>query len=225
MYLLDLEAEFEVYDWIVDLMRIRVRSGYYSRRQLISEVISLDKEMLESDASRLVDSTLYWQMRRQSDATDFSSYENLELAFSELEREGIIARPNFKCCNTCAMASINDEMACFSDSVRPAVGFACFHEQDTDHAVEYGDLYVRFGSANENESDDDRVRIGTRVVDILEMNDMCVEWNGTAEQCINVSIHWDRKLSLPILEKARLWWMFGRLPQGIRAKYRALRTT
>lgn len=78
------------------------------------------------------------------------TFEQVKAALAELDRtETVVYLPDFECCGTCAWYRLaNDDWG-------KAKGFAMFHEQTGDHAVEQSELYVITGAFVEDSSSED----------------------------------------------------------------------
>jgi len=75
-----------------------------------------------------------WDAREseQRNWPDITDADRLAAAFASLESEGIIARMNFTCCQTCGFAEIGDEVP----DGQTMSGFVFFHEQDAERLTE-----------------------------------------------------------------------------------------
>ncbi|MCX6407384.1 MAG: hypothetical protein NTV28_10740 [Propionibacteriales bacterium] len=62
-------------------------------------------------------------------------------AFDDLEAIGVLARPDFTCCGSCATAEIGDER----DDSRRWRGYVYFHQQDTETLLETRTTYLGYG--------------------------------------------------------------------------------
>lgn len=134
----------------------------------------------------------------------------LAAAFAALEADGIVARMDFTCCQTCGHAEITDE---FGPDTR---GYTFFHQQDTDRILEEGDVYLAFGPARPTtdvdpdlaaravDGDEEARRqvyersellIAERVARAVREAGLDVEWDGTTSQRILVRLpDWRRPL-------------------------------
>ena len=138
-------------------------------------------------------------------------YEPLRQAFGELESDGVVARMNFTCCQTCGHAEIGDER---SDG---SWGYTFFHEQDAEQLQPGGsDLFLAFGAfgpvptldpalVERAHDGDDAARqeaitqseltVARRVVSALERHGLRVDWDGTNAKRIRVeSLDWRKRL-------------------------------
>lgn len=65
----------------------------------------------------------------------------LRAAFDDLETAGVLARPDFTCCATCA----SDEIGAERDDSRRWRGYVYFHQQDTETLLETRQTYLGYG--------------------------------------------------------------------------------
>lgn len=117
--------------------------------------------------------------------------DRLDAAFGALEREGIVCRQNFSCCGSCGASEIWDEMAAAEEAGGPVRGYAFFHVQDTEAAVEGGGLYLSYGAvAGSPEATE---AVGRAVCDALEAKGLDAVWDGTWDRRIFVPLDWRRR--------------------------------
>jgi hypothetical protein len=117
-------------------------------------------------------------------------------AFRELGKLGVVARHNFLCCRSCAIAELNELILRKVASGKEVKGGVFYHMQDTDNFLEGADLPIRYFEA----TDDDDVRasslpvedLGDLVCEVLSRHDLAVEWNGNPDICIRVLVNEDR---------------------------------
>lgn len=119
--------------------------------------------------------------------------DRVAAAFSELEAEGLVARMNFTCCQTCALAEIGGE------AVGEPLGYVYFHEQDAERLAEpNATLFLGYGpfGATDAESHEARMlAVGQQVRAALERQGLTVAWNGSTEKRIAVpGLTWNRRL-------------------------------
>lgn len=141
-------------------------------------------------------------------------YTRLSAAFSDLEKQGIVARMNFTCCQTCGHAEIDDERG----HEETEIGYVFFHQQDTERVAD-GDssLYFAFGmfpdapgidqvllkKAIDGDEDSDReihevvqareLTVANALKDALTAHGFSVAWDGTVQQRPSVLINDWRK--------------------------------
>lgn len=135
-----------------------------------------------------------------------SNKEKLNQAFKTLRKAKVVARQNFRCCQSCAGYETATDVEKMLDAGKTVLGWVFYHRQDHDHAFTEsrwnrnpkGELYLAFtgGSTNKYEKNGlSTAEIGRMVVVALETVGLTYEWDGTAETRILV------KLGEPSVEK------------------------
>lgn len=134
--------------------------------------------------------------RRELDVTIPSAYERLRQTFEVLEERGVLARENYWCCQTCAYAAIDEEIAEELDAGGAVRGYVLFHSQDTDRAVESGHLLLRYGGITrdpERDGPEASKAIGEELVALLRSSDFAPDWSGSPNDVITLPIQWDKR--------------------------------
>lgn len=188
---------------IVDQMRgyidRDVAGGFATRDEMIEMALDAAEAdgapFLRAEAERLADESLAAQRVAQADWPTQTDCDRLDAAFSALEAEGVIARQNFSCCGTCGSAEIWDEVDAARAQGRPGHGYAFYHQQDTESAVEGYGIYLNYGSSEEGPQA--AVAVGRRVVEQLEKHGLRTDWDGSIEKRIGVSLDWKRRRAEP----------------------------
>ena len=163
--------------YILDRIRIWVRSGFYSQDEL-HEIVD---DLLEDDADEKAREEATW-----SGPTDCDRLDN---AFEILESSGLVALQNAG--NTLSEGHVEAGEA-LAERGGHARGYCFYHGQDTERAVDGGGLMLAFGSFD----DDPRAKasIGELVRDALKEADFVVEWNGDPETRIEIpGFEWKRR--------------------------------
>jgi hypothetical protein len=117
--------------------------------------------------------------------------DRLDASFAQLEAHGILARQDFSCCQNCGHGEMWDLAQSALAEDRPVRGYAFYHHQDTESAVEGGGLYLAYGSVTEG--DEALTGIGHEIVGALRSNGLHVTWDGTTKKRIVVSLDWKRR--------------------------------
>lgn len=78
-------------------------------------------------------------------------------AFSALRKAGYIARANYKCCQSCALAALPDGTE----------KYVVYHAQDADDLKVNGECYVAWGGN------------GAEIVSVLNAHGVKTEWDGS----------------------------------------------
>jgi hypothetical protein len=146
----------------------------------------LDEEAFE----KLVDQAIRAHHTRQAKWPTPTDCDKLDAAFKALERKGVVARQNFTCCSNCGHHEIWDEIK-ETRTKRKVIGYAFYHMQDTQAAVDGGGIYVKY-SAVENDEVKKRL-IGQKVVDALTAAGLKPGWDGDPGCAIEVRVKWRKR--------------------------------
>ncbi|HRP11781.1 MAG TPA: hypothetical protein PLK37_12155 [Terricaulis sp.] len=181
---------------ILLMLTAQVRAGYRDREQIWLHAEDMCEEAGDGDALRqFASETLerLWREQRAAEAGWFgrTDCERLDQAFEELETTGIVCRQDFTCCNNCGEAEIGDEFEAVEGRGIKVRGYAYFHAQDTERAVEGQGVYLSYG-ANAR-GDAAGVAIGREIVAVLTAYGLKPNWNGKLAQRIHVPLEWRRR--------------------------------
>ena len=191
-------ADFDM-DPVVEMrssIERNVAAGFMARDQ----IIDMAMEVMEAEAGgadlrllaeRITDEALAAHMVAQATWPARTDCDRLDAAFAELEAEGVIARHDFTCCSSCGAAEIWDEIDAARNAGLPARGYAFYHQQDTERAVEGGGLYLNYGSCEEGP--EEAVAVGRQIVKRLEDHGVQAHWDGRIETRIAVPLDWKRR--------------------------------
>jgi hypothetical protein len=166
--------------------------GFDDAEQIVENVTESvesdhDCEGLRPHIERLTAELLEEHRRRQSQWVGPTDCDRLDEAFAALEAEGIVARQNFTCCQTCGHAEIWGEIEEVS-AERDVDGYVFYHIQDTESACQGGGLYLAYGTTEGGPKE--LADIGRRIVRALERAGLTVRWNGSTGQRIGVEMEW-----------------------------------
>lgn len=187
----------EMLDAIHEYVSARVAEGFETRDDLVAGAIGCLSNEYDSDdlmviVERITDEWLYAHYQAQACWDHPTDCDKLNAAFAALEAEGIVARQNFACCQTCGHAEIWDEIY---KTPRDVDGYTFYHMQDTEVARSDGELFLAYGSVEQ--TDEAAVEIGWRVVDALRKAGLNVMWSGDVRQRICVPrLVWQRRRPL-----------------------------
>jgi hypothetical protein len=152
-----------------------------------------DADRMRPRAQALLTAAIADQAEREASWPEVTDCDRLDRAFDQLEREGIVARQHFSCCGTCGVAEIHQEITDATERNLPIRGYAFYHVQDTESAVEGHGIYLNYGACKEGH--DAAVAIGHEVAKTLESHGLRVEWSGSLDQRIGVPMDWKRRRS------------------------------
>lgn len=120
--------------------------------------------------------------------------QNLNNAFAALRKQGIIARQNFSCCQTCALAQLNIDLKAMTAKKKMKThGYCFYHSQDNDALKAGKDFHLAFGWTGEvtetSPSKHAENNVGTLIQQTLKSHGIDSIWNGTLDARIRVINH------------------------------------
>lgn len=179
------------------LLKAMVRAAFVPRDQVWYAVDDICEEGADPDALRTYASAeleRLWAEQRTIEATwsGKTDCDRLDKAFDDLEKRGIVCRQDFTCCGNCGVAEIGGELEEAESRGIRIRGYAFYHQQDTERAVEGAGVYLNYGAEREGEGP--ALEIAREIVSALKRNGLKPEWNGTIGQRILVPMEWRRRL-------------------------------
>jgi hypothetical protein len=122
---------------------------------------------------------------------DRTDCDRLDDAFAKLDARGIVARQNFTCCQNCGHAEIWGEIEQRAPTLPPARGYAFYHWQDTESAVDGHGVFLAYGATAEGEVHG--MSIGREIVEVLRAEGLNASWDGSLKARILVALEWRRR--------------------------------
>lgn len=147
---------------------------------------------------QLVPELLRARVRDQGGWPAVTDCDRLDAAFADLTRSGIVSRQNFTCCQTCGTAEIGAEIEGEAAAGLVPRGYAFYHQQDTERAVEGGGLYVSYGAMDGG--DEPGVAVGREIVDTLMRHGLTCDWDGSIAKRVRVDLNWQRRIDASVAE-------------------------
>lgn len=208
----------EAWEMVEDYARTLVHAGMTSLDDTVRDVVDFvsgDHPITPAGARPVVERVWRERAAEQEGWPASTDVDRLFEVFAALDRDGIVARADFTCCQTCGHAEIGDEAG---DDAR---GYVFFHRQDTESAVVGDGVWLAYGSFGEpadvepadretsdHEPDDvepDDLEpagraaadeaVAREVVAALTAVGLPVEWNGSAHTRIKVGpMAWQKRL-------------------------------
>ncbi|MDX2243544.1 MAG: hypothetical protein NW224_22920 [Leptolyngbyaceae cyanobacterium bins.302] len=174
----------------------QVREGFKSVHEIVENTTHYVSETLGRDNLRtkirfIVAESLIAH-RTEQDVWEFpTDCDRLDEAFTSLNRQGIVARQNFSCCNNCGFTEIWNEVE-QEEKHQPIEGYIFYHLQCTERAIKTGQLLLAYGCIEEDEAT--LTRIANRIVAELHRVGLDAKWQGTASHPIVVDgIVWKKR--------------------------------
>jgi hypothetical protein len=173
----------------------RVREGFESAHEIVENATEYAYGKYErdfkSEAKRLAAKLLVAHHAEQEGWGESTDCDRLDEAFAALDRQGIVARQDFSCCNNCGFTEIWGEVE-KAEKQQPISGYVFYHLQCTEQAIKTGRLLMACGCVEENPEAFQRV--GNAVVAELRRVGLNASWGGTAGHPIVVDgIVWRRR--------------------------------
>lgn len=157
---------------------------------------------IESLVEPMVAERLEQQRRAEQRWKRLTDCDKLDLAFADLEKQGIIARQDYWCCARCAHSAAGFEIFGNERGRDFWKGYVFYHEQDTDGAPG-GSLLLGFGAYEDG--DEAMKEVARTVVETLGRYKLKARWNGkpdTRIDVIDLNWRWRRFTTRPKLEEA-----------------------
>jgi hypothetical protein len=146
----------------------------------------LDEEAVE----KLIDQAILAHHVKQAKWGTPTDCDRLDAAFKSLERKGVVAWQNFTCCSNCGHHEVWDEIKEMQKK-RKVIGYAFYHMQDTESAVDGGGIYVKYAAV---ENDDEKKKVsGQKVVDALTATGLKPDWDGDPGCAVAVKLKWRKR--------------------------------
>ncbi|ANP47250.1 DUF6891 domain-containing protein [Candidatus Viadribacter manganicus] len=179
------------------LLTAMVRGAFQPRDQIWLAVDDICEEGADPDALREFASKeldRLWSEQRTVEASwsDRTDCDRLDQAFEELESSGIVCRQDFTCCGTCGAAEIGAELDDAEQRGLKVRGYAFYHQQDTEGAIEGYGIFLNYGA--EKGGEDAALTIAREIVSVLQSHGLQPKWNGAWSQRIHVPLEWRRRL-------------------------------
>jgi len=148
------------------LIDFGVRGGFSSVEDIVSSVteslttdgpgasVDQKKNKAKEFVTTLTNECLEQHKESERGWIEPTDCDKLDWVFKYLEKTGIAARQNYWCCQTCGTSAIASE---FRESIakgKPYVGFAYYHEQDLENALDTGFLRLTYGIQDDLALDD-----------------------------------------------------------------------
>ncbi|KAL2800111.1 hypothetical protein BJX66DRAFT_180486 [Aspergillus keveii] len=180
-----------------DRLKTNLKTGCYTKAELLEnaidyfsyEEIPRDHPDIQRESERLIDALWAKQLRRQAKWSEakLEDCAKVQRAFRSLNEKGIVARENFYYTQQQGDFNIRKE------ATGNEQGFAYWHRQDTEKAIDGFGLVIRFGALDFD--DEKSTRVGEIVCEELKAFGLPAQWNGTAMQAIYVRpFAWRKKL-------------------------------
>jgi len=184
---------------VVEVVDRLVRLGFHRPEDVLQMVLEAAEDESEavqpSTVAAVVERAWSERLREQRTWPAITDADRLAAAFAELDADGILARMNFTCCQTCALEAIADEVP--PDESRR--GFVYFHGQDAERLLDPDpSLYLgygEFGAVDAASHDAGMLAVAEQVRDTVDRHGLHMEWDGSIARRLCVTgLRWQRRL-------------------------------
>jgi uncharacterized protein DUF6891 len=197
-------------DDTIDDLRTRarhaIRGGYEKPRAIIEGLVELieydpeTQELVATDRTRAVaevseivndeDSRYLAEVATWPLETDC---DRIAAVFADLESRGIVARENVGYTQSDLRDEMSETVVALVKAGRTVRGWAGFHSQDLERAVDGGGLYLGYAPLDTSNAAA-WIDVGTDIADSFKRIGFKVTWNGTADQRPYLeSVDWKRR--------------------------------
>lgn len=183
-------------DKMRELVSVLVARGFNTRQDIIESTSSSfadlpNRSLIRLAVEKLVGAELERHYRCQETWPEITDCDRLDHAFSELNGNGILARHDATCCDSCAGAEVCKEMSNLIDAGKKIRGYTFYHQQDTDQVAEDGQLFLSYGTASAD--DESPLVIAKEVCAVLRKYGLNTEWNGSISSRIQITLDWKKR--------------------------------
>lgn len=164
----------------------RVAEGFDSEEDIVEDALEYFEHDFPGDnlpevAARLTDQAIKKHLDDERTWINSTDCDKLDLVFEQLEGEGIVARQNFTCCQTCGHSEIWEEIE-QARQERAVTGYVFYHQQDTERARDERMLYLAYGACDSE--DEASIKVARRATELFQNSGFKVDWNGTLDKRI-----------------------------------------
>ena len=122
--------------------------------------------------------------------------DRLTRAFARLTEAGIVALENAGYTSSDGRGEVAEALAVRPADAAPVRGYAFYHQQDAEHALEGHGLYLAYGAITDQSGDapQDTEAVGRDIAAALAAEGLVVDWNGSAKTRLRVpAFDWKRR--------------------------------
>jgi hypothetical protein len=186
----------EVLEDLRAFIAYRVREGFQSVHEIMEDATDyalekLERNDLQPEIKHLTAELLAAHQAEQTRWESPTDCDRLDEVFASLNRQRIVARQDFSCCDNCGFTEIWEEIE-EEEKRQPVEGYVFYHLQATETAIDSGQLIMAYGCVEDNEAT--FVRVANKIVAELCRVGLKASWGGTAYHPIVVDdIVWRRR--------------------------------
>jgi hypothetical protein len=187
--------QFDPRRYLIEDIATKVAAGFDTRDEIVERSVEAAEDenldMARDEIDRMVDDAIAAHAAIEATWTGMTDNDRLDAAAKNLEAAGIVFRENFTCCGTCGSAEIWDEIETAKEAGADVRGYAFYHMQDAEGAVDGGGVYLGYGAVERGE--DAAVAIGREIEAAMQKQGLSTRWNGSIGRRILVEMEWRRR--------------------------------
>lgn len=187
---------FQVLDDLRDFIEYTLLTGFTREEELVEAAVSalagpVPEATLRPYALKFASEIAQVHRGLRARWPELTDCDRLDGAFAELSRRGLICRQHFTCCATCGSFEMQDELAAALAGGRGVRGYAFYHAQDTESAVDGYGLYLSYGAVAPGEAA--ALGVADEIIVALQQAGLQTRWNGKWSTRIWVDVDWKRR--------------------------------
>lgn len=140
-----------------------------------------------------------WESKWNVTSTIAENKEKLNKAFKLLRQNHLVARQDFRCCQSCAGYEIATDVEKMLDNGKRVDGWVFYHNQDSEGATTHryrkepsGELYLAYSSGSTNKYEKNGIstlEVGKILAVALTKAGLVFEWDGSEDTRILVKLN------------------------------------
>ncbi len=158
--------------------------------EMVREMLS-DEGVADVDdyATRAVSEAIHIQVQSQASWNTPTDCDRLRAAFESLKGQGILAQHHYSCCGSCGAAEVRIQIDFDESQGTRWRGFAFYHVQDTESAVDGDGLYLNYGDCDGTE--EGSIEVAHQICRVLGEHGLKTDWNGDLGLRIRIDLQWE----------------------------------
>lgn len=187
-----------LFDQIHSYIRGQVAAGFANADAIVVSALDVfgeeaDPAFLRQPVRHSVHEFIAEHLAEQETWPAITDCDRLDAAFAVLERDGILCRQHYCCCGMCGATEIWDELSAAQEAGLPVRGYAFYHGEDTEAAIEGDGLHLNYGALDGGE--EESLAVARAIIARLEQHGLHTSWDGQWSSRIGILMDWKRRSS------------------------------
>jgi len=177
-------------------IRLQVAAGFDTLDDIVVNTVEAlsddyDPVVLVSYAQQIATQVLKDHLDEQALWNAVTDCDRLDRSFAALDQVGIVCQQNFSCCGSCGSTEIWSVVNDVRNTGIDVRGYAFYHMQDTESAVDGSGVYLSYGAVEQGEAS--ALLIGREIVAVLNQHGLKTQWDESWSTRIFVELIWQRR--------------------------------